>query len=151
MVIAYRGDAARQQLSDCDRIILAIQLLVLGYLSMTSLFICIAVTVAQIADALVFPASGLRQTKIAGLLGALALLLVLINADMFLAFNNYNMKGREIIRHLRHQTSISLNEPDLDMMRLGGGQSRQRFRGNQDRKLIESRPAFSIPDNFCNS
>jgi hypothetical protein len=82
---------------------------------MAGVYICFAVTIAQIVDALVFSAWRLGETKITGFLGALALLLVLINADMFLAFNNYNMKGREIIRHLRHQSTISLNEPDLDM------------------------------------
>jgi hypothetical protein len=82
---------------------------------MAGVYLCIAITAAQFADALIFYMFRMKETQIVRLLSALAAFIALINADMFRAFNDYNMKSREIVRQLQTRPSISLHEPDLDM------------------------------------
>jgi len=82
---------------------------------MASVYISIAISSAQFADVLMSHALKVKERQVLVLLGLLAGWLLLINVDMFAAFQQYNGKARGIVRQLQRRPSVSLHEPDLEM------------------------------------
>ena len=81
---------------------------------MVGIYICIAITVTQLADTAIH-IGRMAEKHLGWVVNALTALIVLINVDMFYAFNLHNIKSRVFVEQLQKRPMMAVDEAGLDM------------------------------------